>query len=159
KPTTRKSMGEYYTPDGLAEGIVTKAVTKPLEQKVLDPSCGSGTFIFHTVRHIIRAATEAGWDNLIIANHLEEPVLRLDLHSVSVLLARVTYLLALGDVLRGERASIWVPIHLGDSMQWSQPSRQEENSIRIKTHGADMTAINPDQGELFNTLADVLVFP
>src|SRR5699024_9807455 len=62
KPTTRKSMGEYYTPDWLAEGIVTKAVTKPLEQKVLDPSCGSGTFIFHTVRHIIRAATEAGWD-------------------------------------------------------------------------------------------------
>src|SRR5699024_7894093 len=97
--------------------------------------------------------------NRKIANHLEEHVFGLDLHPVSVLLARVTYLLALGDVLRGERASIWVPIHLGDSMQWSQPSRQEENSIRIKTHGADMTAINPDQGELFNTLADVLVFP
>jgi len=158
-PATRKSMGEYYTPDWLAEGIVTKAVTNPLEQKVLDPSCGSGTFIFHTVRHIIGAATEAGWDNRKIVAHLEEHVFGLDLHPVSVLLARVTYLLALGEVLRGERSSIWVPIHLGDSMQWAQPSRQEENSIRIKTDGADMTAFNPDQGELFNTLADVLVFP
>lgn len=158
-PTTRKSMGEYYTPDWLAEGIVTKAVTKPLEQKILDPSCGSGTFIFHTVRHIIEAATDAGWDNRKIADHLEEHVFGLDLHPVSVLLARVTYLLALGEVLRGDRSSIWVPIHLGDSMQWSQPSRHEENSIRIKTQGTDMTAFNPDQGELFNTLADVLVFP
>lgn len=158
-PTTRKSMGEYYTPDWLAEGIVAKAVTKPLEQKVLDPSCGSGTFIFHTVRHIIGAATEAGWSNRQIVKHLEEHVFGLDLHPVSVLLARVTYLLALGDVLRGDRSRIWVPIHLGDSMQWSQPSRQEQDSIRIKTAGADMTAINPDQGELFSTLADVLVFP
>jgi hypothetical protein len=158
-PTTRKNMGEYYTPDWLAEGIVTKAVTKPLEQKVLDPACGSGTFIFHTVRHIINAATEAGWENRKIVSHLEEHVFGLDLHPVSVLLARVTYLMALGDVLRGDRSSIWVPIHLGDSMQWSQPSRHEENSIRIKTHGADMTAFNPDQGELFSTLADVLVFP
>lgn len=107
-PATRKSMGEYYTPDWLAEGIVTKAVTKPLEQKVLDPSCGSGTFIFHTVRHIIRAAAEAGWENRKIVSHLEEHVFGLDLHPVSVLLARVTYLLALGEVLRGERSSIWV---------------------------------------------------
>src|SRR5699024_8997337 len=153
------SMGEYYTPDWLAEGIVTKAVTKPLEQKVLDPSCGSGTFIFHTVRHIIRAAAEAGWENRKIVSHLEEHVFGLDLPPVSVLLARVTYLLPLGELLRGQRSSICVPIHLRDSMQWSQPSRHEEISIRIKSHGADMTAINPDQWQLFNTLADVLVSP
>lgn len=155
---TRKGMGEYYTPDWLAEGVVAKAVTRPLEQRVLDPACGSGTFIFHTVRHIIDAATKAGWENRRIVAHLEEHVFGLDLHPVSVMLARVTYLLALGDSLRQERSRIWVPIHLGDSMQWSQPSRHDEDSIRVKTHGADVTAVTPDQGELFE-LADVLVFP
>lgn len=43
---TRKGLGEYYTPDWLAEGIVDKALTNPLEQKALDPACGSGTFPF-----------------------------------------------------------------------------------------------------------------
>src|SRR5699024_7621266 len=60
---TRKHLGEYYTPDWLAEAIVTEPITEPLGQKVLDPACGSGTFIFHTVRHIIRAGEAQGWDN------------------------------------------------------------------------------------------------
>lgn len=46
-PQTRKALGEYYTPDWLANRIVTETVTDPLNQRVLDPSCGSGTFIFY----------------------------------------------------------------------------------------------------------------
>src|SRR5699024_10865019 len=83
-PATRKSMGENYTPDWLAAGIVTKAVTTPLEQKVLDPSCGSGTFIFHTVMHIICAAVEAGSEKRKLVSHLEEDVFGLDLYPVAV---------------------------------------------------------------------------
>ena len=46
----RKQLGEYYTPDWLAEVIVEKTITDPLNKRVLDPSCGSGTFLFHAVK-------------------------------------------------------------------------------------------------------------
>ena len=58
---TRKRLGEYYTPDWLAEQVVAKAVTDPLDQRVLDPACGSGTFLFHAVRRYLTAAEEAGY--------------------------------------------------------------------------------------------------
>src|SRR5262249_2582650 len=40
---TRKLLGEYYTPDWLAERIAVTCIEHPLDQRVLDPSCGSGT--------------------------------------------------------------------------------------------------------------------
>ena len=57
---TRKSLGEYCTPDWLAEAIVSDAVPDPLTQRVLDPSCGSGTFVFHAVRRYLTTAAAAG---------------------------------------------------------------------------------------------------
>ena len=50
----RRRLGEYYTPDWLAREIVDTVVTDPLNQRVLDPACGSGTFIFAAVRKISR---------------------------------------------------------------------------------------------------------
>ena len=115
-PEIRKGAGEYYTPDWLAEGIVEKMLTNPLSQRALDPSCGSGTFIYHLIRRIIGFAEEAGWGNYKILNHIQEHVFGLDIHPVSVSLARITYLLALGPRLEDERDDIFVPVHLGDSM-------------------------------------------
>lgn len=51
----RHDLGEYYAPDWLASRIVAAAVDAPLEQRVLDPACGSGTFLFHAVRRLIAA--------------------------------------------------------------------------------------------------------
>jgi hypothetical protein len=56
----RHGLGEYYTPDWLAAKVVRHAVDRPLEQKVLDPACGSGTFLFHAVRRALAEAEEAG---------------------------------------------------------------------------------------------------
>src|ERR1700675_4802101 len=52
---TRKQLGEYYTPDWLAEKMVDETITAPLATRVLDAACGSGTFIFHAVRKYIAA--------------------------------------------------------------------------------------------------------
>ena len=49
-PTQRHALGEYSTPDRLAERIVGDAVDAPLGQRVHDPSCGSGTFVVHAAR-------------------------------------------------------------------------------------------------------------
>ncbi|AKV58478.1 N-6 DNA methylase [Corynebacterium riegelii] len=155
---TRKGAGEYYTPDWLAEGIVEKALTKPLEQRALDPSCGSGTFIYHLLRRMIRAGEAAGWDNRSILNHVQEHVFGLDIHPVSVSLARITYLLALGSRLEDERDDIWVPIHLGDSVQWYQPADHDETQIKIRTDGVDLTSASTGAATLFD-IGRVLAFP
>ena len=55
-PDERRQLGEYYTPDWLARTMVREVVTDPLDQHVLDPACGSGTFVAEAVEHFNEAA-------------------------------------------------------------------------------------------------------
>jgi hypothetical protein len=116
----RHRLGEYYTPDWLAEVMVAETVDEPLSQRVLDPSCGSGTFLFQAVRHYLRAAAEAGKSDADAITGATEHVLGIDVHPVAITLARLTYLLAIGrDRLQAPgRPNIHVPVYLGDSVQW-----------------------------------------
>jgi SAM-dependent methyltransferase len=118
----RKKLGEYYTPDWLAEKVVEAVVDRPLEHRVLDPACGSGTFIFHAIRRVLAAAEEKGLTNAQAIQLATTLVTGVDIHPVAVTLARVTYLLALGrDRLTDpDRTAFSVPIYLGDSLQWGQ---------------------------------------
>jgi len=93
---TRHALGEYYTPDWLAERMVSEVVDAPLEQRVLDPACGSGTFLFWAVRRYLNAAEAAGVPNPQALVGVTDHVFGIDLHPVAVTLARVTYLLAIG---------------------------------------------------------------
>ena len=61
-PDERRQLGEYYTPDWLARAMVREVVTDPLDQFVLDPACGSGTFVAEAVNHFIEAAKSAPLD-------------------------------------------------------------------------------------------------
>ncbi|MEU4643997.1 N-6 DNA methylase [Micromonospora sp. NPDC023814] len=118
---TRKRMGEYYTPDWLAEHLVDTVVTDPLRQRVLDPACGSGTFLFHAVRRYLAAAETAAVPLDAALTQLTHHVVGVDLHPVAVALARVTYLLAIGHQrLTDQRDAITIPVYLGDSMQWRE---------------------------------------
>jgi type I restriction-modification system DNA methylase subunit len=47
----RHRLGEYSTPDLPARVIVAVTVDEPLARRVLDPACGSGTFLSHALRH------------------------------------------------------------------------------------------------------------
>lgn len=121
-PETRKKQGEYYTPDWLAEKVVADTVTDPLNQHVLDPSCGSGTFLFHSVRRYLEAAEAEGQPLRETLIAITDHVAGIDLHPVAVALARVTYLLAIGRerLISNLRGPIRVPVYLGDSVQWQQ---------------------------------------
>lgn len=116
----RHRLGEYYTPDWLAESIVAETVDRPLEQRVLDPACGSGTFLFQAVRHYLNAAAAAGMSDAEAITGATEHVLGIDVHPVAITLARLTYLLAIGrDRLQAPgRLNLQVPVWLGDSVQW-----------------------------------------
>jgi SAM-dependent methyltransferase len=117
----RHQLGEYYTPDWLSEKITHDRVTDPLNQRVLDASCGSGTFLFHAIQRYIRAADVAGIQSPAIVDGVVRNVIGIDVHPVAVALARVTYLLALGtERLNASRLGFTVPVYLGDSLRWGQ---------------------------------------
>jgi SAM-dependent methyltransferase len=138
-PDQRHDLGEYYTPDWLAARVVAAAVDAPLEQRVLDPACGSGTFLFHAVRRLIAAGQAAGWAGPRILQACEEKVRGLDVHPVAVTLARVTWLLALGPLVTDRPAKLTVPVFLGDAMQWN---------LRRYVGGADVLVDVPGEPPL-----------
>lgn len=154
---TRHSLGEYYTPDWLANRIVAEVYTDPLAQRVLDPSCGSGTFVFQAIRAYLTAAEAAGVANGEALVGLTEHVYGVDVHPVAVTLARVTYLLAIGHdrLTAGDRRQLSVPVYLGDSVQWDQGGGTlTGDTVRIPTQGSDLS--DTPTGHLWD---DDLVFP
>ena len=118
-PEQRHDLGEYYTPDWLAGRIVSSVIDAPLKLRVLDPACGSGTFLFHAIRHLIAAGRAAKWSGRRILEACEANVRGLDVHPVAVTLARVTWLLALGKLVEDRPSKLSVPVFLGDAMQWN----------------------------------------
>ncbi len=118
-PEQRKDLGEYYTPDWLAARLARRAVRRPLTERVLDPACGSGTFLFHAIRRLRAAAAEAGWEPARRVAACAALVRGLDVHPVAVIIARVTWLLALGEDVRARQGRLTVPVFLGDAMQWN----------------------------------------
>jgi SAM-dependent methyltransferase len=129
----RHGLGEYYTPDWLAAKIVREAVVQPLEQRVLDPACGSGTFLFHAIRQFLAEAEDAGMEPNRRAAEACAQIAGMDIHPVAVIIARVTYLLALAPALSARTGAVSVPVYLGDAMQLSisQFMTGKELTIRV----------------------------
>lgn len=154
----RQALGEYYTPDWLAERVVNANVVDPLNQRVLDPSCGSGTFLFHAIRAYLDAADAADVSNGDAIQGVVEHVLGMDVHPVAVTLARVTYLLAIGSTRLStpDRGPLSVPVYLGDSLQWEQQVDifSHEDNLSVSTTGTDL--VSEGSTTLFG---DDLVFP
>ena len=125
-PEERRQLGEYYTPAWLARTMVQELVTDPLNQRVLDPSCGSGTFIAEAVSHFVQAALPDGEKPELhpkeIINRLRGNVTGIDIHPVAVHLARASWTLAALPAIKAANAaefynSLSIPVYLGDSLQ------------------------------------------
>ena len=136
-PDERHDLGEYYTPDWLAGRVVAQAVDAPLTQRVLDPACGSGTFLFHALRRLIDAGRDAGWTEARIVESCANQVRGMDVHPVAVTLARVTWLLALGRLLQSRPARLTIPVFLGDAMQWNLRRFVDRTDVAIDVPGED----------------------
>ncbi|MEU6217005.1 N-6 DNA methylase [Streptomyces sp. NPDC047022] len=157
---TRKKQGEYYTPDWLAEKMVSETITDPLNQRVLDPSCGSGTFLFHAVRRYLEAAEATGQPLKHSLDELIDHVAGIDLHPVAVSLARVTYLLAIGQerLTSSDRRYIRVPVYLGDSFQWQQRTDLLDHGHLVIRTGAGGQFYENELRFSENLLADAVKF-
>lgn len=153
QPEERAQLGEYYTPDWLADRMVHANVARPLDSKVLDPACGSGTFLFHAIRSYLAAADADGIPNGDAVAGLLNHVYGMDVHPVAVTLARVTYLLAIGQdrLAADDRGPIAVPVYLGDSMQWEQAQDvlTEAGTVTISTSRPEL--VSEGTGMLFDS--------
>lgn len=129
----RHNLGEYYTPDWLAQRLlvqvagdlfepgrkVTEAVLrqKVLRTRFLDPACGSGTFPILIIARML----ELGRTLLVQESDLLESILHnvvgFDLNPLAVLTARVNYLLAIADLLEYRKGEVTIPIYLADSVR------------------------------------------
>ena len=121
-PDERRQLGEYYTPDWLARAIVRELVTEPLSQEVLDPSCGSGTFVAVAVAHFLEAAKKESLSPADVMEWLRFSITGIDIHPVAVHLARAAWVLAAEPALREAReegltGDVTAPVYLGDSLQ------------------------------------------
>ena len=132
----RHDFGEYYTPDWLARAVceevmdadwrrevIDAAVKRELKSAAaLDPSCGSGTFLYHAVQLLLRDA--AAHPALAGSPQAQSEIVNglvagLDLHPIAVELAKTTKMLAFGDMPVNYGKLMDAPnIYLGDSLQW-----------------------------------------
>jgi hypothetical protein len=115
----RHGLGEYYTPDWLAAKMVKQVIDRPLVEHVLDPACGSGTFLFHAIRLFLKEATDADMNPELRAPEVCARIEAMDIHPVAVIIARVTYLLALAPALKYRKGTLSIPVYLGDAIQLS----------------------------------------
>ena len=147
-PEERRQLGEYYTPAWLARAMIQELVDDPLHQRVLDPACGSGTFVAEAVAHFIEAAGDSGWEPWEVLNRLRDAVTGIDVHPVAVHLARAAWTLAARPAIdaasaAGFDASLSIPVYLGDALQlrFRTGDMFAENQITILTMDDENTEL------------------
>ena len=114
----RQSLGEYYTPDWLVDHTITRAKNASwLDKRILDPTCGSGSFLVAAIRVLKAEAAAEGWSAIDKLNRITDAVWGFDLNPLAVQTARVNYLMEIADLLRdspGQR--IEIPVLLADAI-------------------------------------------
>ena len=127
----RHDLGEYYTPDWLAELVLNEVgltiekfeemakekgdTLAPISLRVLDPACGSGTFLILTINRFKEYAEEHYLKD-VLADYLLKNVVGFDLNPLAALTARTNYLLAIADLLSYVKGPIEIPVYLADSL-------------------------------------------
>ncbi|RLI40687.1 hypothetical protein DRO64_08635, partial [Candidatus Bathyarchaeota archaeon] len=115
-PEARHDLGEYYTPDWLAEMMVSDLLSDNPYKSVLDPACGSGTFLAMAIAYKKREIRDLSPQQLL--KHILENVIGIDIHPLAMLIARATYLVSLGrELLEAREGDIMIPVYLADSIR------------------------------------------
>ena len=149
----RKVFGEYYTPDWLAALIVGEALdetwrARAIEQAetsartstrldgvgVLDPTCGSGTFLYHAARRILDAPEMRALSPGRQADITASLVHGIDVHPVAVEIAKTNMMRVLPTTPTAGAAAI--QIRMGDSLMADNQSTSVfdvEGTMRILT--------------------------
>jgi hypothetical protein len=116
-PALRHALGEYYTPDWLAGHAFNSIGWRP-DQSLLDPTCGSGTFLLEALRRRLIADI----DSSVGAAELLDGLHGFDLNPLAVLAARASLIVFVGNRLDPTRP-LQLPIYLADAVN---PAEEED---------------------------------
>ncbi len=138
----RHRLGEYYTPDWLAELLLNEVGYRgDTLKRFLDPACGSGTFLVLAIQRAIKHGREKEkMPDLEIAKRIVASIWGFDLNPLAVIAARTNYLFALGDLVNeilNRGGKIEIPIYLADSILW--PKRVVQGELNF--YGGDYVKI------------------
>ena len=115
---TRHALGEYYTPDWLCERVVADLHLEKHFQ-VLDPACGSGSFL-----RALAARFRADWPDMPV-QQMANQIKGIDVHPLSVQIAKTTLLLAFGEAVARASAPVNLNVYLANTLFLSQGEGQK----------------------------------
>jgi type I restriction-modification system DNA methylase subunit len=134
----RHHLGEYYTPDWLAELLLNEVgYDGNTLKRYLDPACGSGTFLVLAIHRAKEHGRKEKLPPLEIAKRIVANIWGFDLNPLDVIASRTNYLFALGD-LANELSNLEIPIYLTDSVLWPE---QVGGQGELNFHGGDYAKI------------------
>jgi len=138
----RHKLGEYYTPDWLGELLLDEAgYDGDTSKRLLDPSCGSGTFIVLAIQRAKDFGRTHKEPLIERAKKIVTNIWGFDLNPLAVIASRTNYLFALGD-LAGKLASFEIPIYLADSVLW--PQRNGQMALKPRGESVEVsTSLQP----------------
>ncbi|MGI8962578.1 MAG: N-6 DNA methylase [Bryobacteraceae bacterium] len=118
--SVRHDLGEYYTPDWLAERVLDQvAYEGDPDMRVLDPACGSGTFLVMAISRIRRWYDEnrerCSFNEGELCRKILTNVVGFDLNPLAVMAARTNYLIAIRDLV-SRVDNVEIPVYLCDSI-------------------------------------------
>lgn len=124
-PQTRHDLGEFYTPDWLADCVIRHVLKSNPEASVLDPACGSGSFLYFAIRY----KREKLGNSKQTLDHIQDNVVGMDIHPLAVTIAKTNYILGLGDLLLKRPKDFTIPVYMANSLRIperaGQPTLQE----------------------------------
>ncbi|MCK6456324.1 MAG: N-6 DNA methylase [Phycisphaerae bacterium] len=113
----RHDLGEYYTPDWLAEHVLNElGYEGQTDKRLLDPACGSGTFLVLAIKRLRERCFRDGLNEQETLETILNNIVGIDLNPLAAIAARTNYLLALGDLLVHRTREIDIPVYLADSI-------------------------------------------
>jgi hypothetical protein len=118
--SVRHDLGEYYTPDWLAQEVLDAVgYNGNPDARLLDPACGSGTFIVLAINRIKqwfdKNRETCGFDESGLVTRILRNIIGFDLNPLAVMAARTNILLSLRDLLKFA-GKVEIPIYLCDSI-------------------------------------------
>jgi len=129
----RHDLGEYYTPDWLAEHVLNElGYEGQTDKRLLDPACGSGTFLVLAIKRLKERCLREGMNEQETLETILNNIVGIDLNPLAAVAARTKYLLALGVLLVLRTREIDIPVYLADSILTPAAGQQLFNQDRYE---------------------------
>ncbi|MFB6088751.1 MAG: Eco57I restriction-modification methylase domain-containing protein, partial [Candidatus Aenigmatarchaeota archaeon] len=158
---TRKALGEFYTPKEVVnyiEDAVGYKGRKILDKRLLDPACGSGTFLVEALKRYLRTseskAEKEGWSHILNKLCNEYHIVGFDIHPFATIMAQIQIMLILipyyKKAMEEDRSFVLkrIPIFRTDSLvDESKSERMTLKTFQESARSISMTLELPIKGK------------